>query len=216
MHALLTSDPGGTGAPGHSAPAILPSAPGTASAPTSSDFGAQSHGLHLRCLRFAAAVTRTPRKTRFRAVASLTRAGLDPQDLFGRFPSDSSHVIPSPFPELCSAHARHLLSQRLDQTRTEDVQSLGDQLVGDGEGRHEADNVAPDAARQDEQAAPGSRRHKPAAGRGASHLDAVLDSLRSRGDEGDFLAPALGCPTSNTPRPIHSWGHTRADGLPGR
>ena len=31
--------------------------------------------------------------------------GLDPQDLFGKFPSDSSHVISSPFPELCSAHA---------------------------------------------------------------------------------------------------------------
>jgi len=71
------------------------------------DFGAQSHGLHLRCLRFAVTVTQAPRKTRFRAGASLTRAGLDPQDLFGKFPSDSSHVIPSPFPELCSAHATH-------------------------------------------------------------------------------------------------------------
>jgi hypothetical protein len=109
MHALLSSDPGGTGAPGHLALAMLPSAPDTASAPTTSDFGAQSLGLHLRCLRFAVTVTRTPRKTRFRAVASLTRAGLDPQDLFGKFPSDSSHVISSPFPELCSAHARHLL-----------------------------------------------------------------------------------------------------------
>ena len=38
IHALLTSDPGGTGAPGHSALAILPSAPGTASAPTTSQF----------------------------------------------------------------------------------------------------------------------------------------------------------------------------------
>ena len=107
MHALLTSDPGGTGAPGHSALAMLPSAPGTASAPANSDFGAQSHGLHLRCLRFAVTVTLAPRKTRFRAVASLTRAGLDPQDLFGRFPNDSS-----PFPELCSAHARHLSRSR--------------------------------------------------------------------------------------------------------
>jgi hypothetical protein len=70
------------------------------------DFGAQSHDLHLRCLRFAVTVTQAPRKTRFRAVASLTRAGPDPQDLFGKFPSDSSHVISSPFPELCSAHAR--------------------------------------------------------------------------------------------------------------
>ena len=38
MHALLTSDPGGTGAPGHSALAMLPSAPDTASAPTNSRF----------------------------------------------------------------------------------------------------------------------------------------------------------------------------------
>lgn len=34
MHALLSPDPGGTGAPGHSAPAMLPSARDTASAPT--------------------------------------------------------------------------------------------------------------------------------------------------------------------------------------
>ena len=63
------------------------------------NFGAQSHGLHLRCLRFATAVTRAPRKTRFRAVASLTRAGLDPQDLFGRFPKRrliSCHLFPLP------------------------------------------------------------------------------------------------------------------------
>jgi hypothetical protein len=73
------------------------------------DFGAQSHGLHLRCLRFAAAVTRAPRKTRFRLAATLGRAGLDPQDLFGKFPSDSSHVISSPFPELCSAHTTYHL-----------------------------------------------------------------------------------------------------------
>ena len=73
--------------------------------PRVANFGAQSHGLHLRCLRFAVTVTRPPRKTRFRAGASLTRAGFDPQDLYRRFPSDSSHVISSPFPELCSAHA---------------------------------------------------------------------------------------------------------------
>ena len=38
MHALLPSDPGGTGAPGHSALAMLPSASDTASAPTISEF----------------------------------------------------------------------------------------------------------------------------------------------------------------------------------
>jgi len=69
------------------------------------NFGAQSHGLHRRCLRFAVTVTRPPRKTRFRLVTTLGRTGFDPQDLFRKFPSDSSHVIPSPFPELCSAHA---------------------------------------------------------------------------------------------------------------
>lgn len=41
-------------------------------------FEAQSHGLRLRCLRFAAPVTRTPRKTRYRTVASLIRTGLSP------------------------------------------------------------------------------------------------------------------------------------------
>jgi len=38
MHALLTSDPGGTGASGLSTPAVLPSADDTASAPTISQF----------------------------------------------------------------------------------------------------------------------------------------------------------------------------------
>jgi hypothetical protein len=38
MQALLPSDPGGTGAPGHSASAMLPSASDTASAPTTSEF----------------------------------------------------------------------------------------------------------------------------------------------------------------------------------
>ncbi len=39
-------------------------------------FGAQSHSLHTRCLRFATWVTPMPRKTRFRLVASLYRAEL--------------------------------------------------------------------------------------------------------------------------------------------
>jgi hypothetical protein len=38
MHALLKSDPGGTGAPGRSALTMLPSASDTASAPTISEF----------------------------------------------------------------------------------------------------------------------------------------------------------------------------------
>jgi hypothetical protein len=39
------------------------------------NLGAQSHGPHARCLRFAARVAPTPRKTRFRLVATLCRAG---------------------------------------------------------------------------------------------------------------------------------------------
>ncbi len=39
-------------------------------------FGARSHGLQTRCLRFASRITPTTRKTRFRLVASLDRAGL--------------------------------------------------------------------------------------------------------------------------------------------
>jgi hypothetical protein len=39
-------------------------------------FGAQSHSLHTRCLRFAKWVTPMPRKTRFRLVANLYRTGL--------------------------------------------------------------------------------------------------------------------------------------------
>ncbi len=39
-------------------------------------FGAQSHGPHTRCLRFAGWITPPPRKTRFRLPATLCRAGL--------------------------------------------------------------------------------------------------------------------------------------------
>ena len=40
------------------------------------DFGAPWRGPLTRCLRFAAPVTRSPRKTRFRPLAKLCRAGL--------------------------------------------------------------------------------------------------------------------------------------------
>ena len=39
-------------------------------------FGAQSHGPFTHCLRFAAPVARTPRKTHFRPLARLCRTGL--------------------------------------------------------------------------------------------------------------------------------------------
>lgn len=40
-------------------------------------FGALSHSLRPRCLRFAGRVTPPPRKTRYRLLARLCRAGLD-------------------------------------------------------------------------------------------------------------------------------------------
>jgi hypothetical protein len=46
--------PGGPSMPGHSAPRILPSASATTSAPRSRSLEADYHGLHTRCLRFAA------------------------------------------------------------------------------------------------------------------------------------------------------------------
>lgn len=49
-----------------------PSAAEKASAPTAVlNYGAPSRSLQTRCLRFAASVTRVPRKTRFHSVASL-------------------------------------------------------------------------------------------------------------------------------------------------
>jgi hypothetical protein len=41
-------------------------------------FEAHSHGLRPRCLRFAGALAGYPRKTRFRLVANLCRAGFGP------------------------------------------------------------------------------------------------------------------------------------------
>jgi hypothetical protein len=46
--------------------------------PPRSPFGAQSRGPYARCLRFAATVTRAPRKTRFRLVVHLGRSGFAP------------------------------------------------------------------------------------------------------------------------------------------
>ena len=59
----------------------------------------------------AVARSGTP-QIRSRRGRALPMAG---QGLYGRFPSDSSHVISSPFPELCSAHARHPFS--VDEAR---------------------------------------------------------------------------------------------------
>ena len=48
----------------------------TTKAPALRTFEAQSHGFGTGCLRFAGRVTPTPRKTRFRLLARLSRTGL--------------------------------------------------------------------------------------------------------------------------------------------
>ena len=69
----LLSDPGGTDASGHYDASTRPPCRTTTKAPACNvSFEAQSHGLGTRCLRFAAPVTRAPRKTRFRLPASST------------------------------------------------------------------------------------------------------------------------------------------------
>ena len=62
-------------------------------------FGAQSHSFSTRYLRFAVAVTRRPRKTRFRLPARLYRAGLATRrvPLRGFLFTSCQH---SPLPEL--------------------------------------------------------------------------------------------------------------------
>jgi hypothetical protein len=72
------SDPGGTSAPGHCGASMLPVTYISAPAPTIGSFEALSRGIRTRCLRFAGRVAPPPRKTRFRLVASLCRAGLPP------------------------------------------------------------------------------------------------------------------------------------------
>jgi hypothetical protein len=68
------------------------------------NFGAQSHGLHAHCLRFAAGVTPRPRKTRFRLVATLTGRGWLPAG-FQRKVS-SCLYISSSLPRLSLAHPK--------------------------------------------------------------------------------------------------------------
>src|SRR5208283_3734820 len=76
------------------------------------DFGAQSHGLGTRCLRFVPSIAARGRKTRFPLLATL-RDGLGyPQDSDERFRVAS--YISSPFPRLSwrnvAASPRHLSS----------------------------------------------------------------------------------------------------------
>src|SRR5438105_12199110 len=52
VHMPCSSTPVGPPTSGHLDVSVLPSATTTASAPTTTTFGAQSHGLPTRCLRF--------------------------------------------------------------------------------------------------------------------------------------------------------------------
>src|SRR5437016_3705563 len=64
------------------------------------DFGARSHGIGTRCLRFAGRVTPPPRKTHFRLLAKLCRAGfVHPQGCHERFPRSSLFLLVSSLPE---------------------------------------------------------------------------------------------------------------------
>jgi len=87
--------------PGRRDAPILPSEKETSSALVTDCFGAQSHGLHTRCLRFAAGIAPVPRKTRFRLGTSLFRVGLDTHGTPMKV-SDLGHSFS--FSKLCLAH----------------------------------------------------------------------------------------------------------------
>lgn len=73
----LLSDPGRTLASGHQrCSGAAPATSRTRAPAKDTNFEARSHGFNTRCLRFAAPVTRRPRKTRFRLLARLCRMGL--------------------------------------------------------------------------------------------------------------------------------------------
>ena len=93
-HALL-SDPGGTSAPGLLSASVLPSANFTASAPTITPFEAQSHGLHTRCLRFVAAVTRSHARLASDCWPALSGGIGYPLGSSARFPSSLHLFLPA-------------------------------------------------------------------------------------------------------------------------
>jgi hypothetical protein len=83
-------------------PCCLPSSP-KRRLPRCGHLGAPSHGPHTRCLRFAAPVTRTPRKTRYRLLTRRCRAGFAPAELHAQFPAGLPDR-PSHAPRLRLAH----------------------------------------------------------------------------------------------------------------
>jgi hypothetical protein len=91
----LLSDPGGTSALGRYRASMLSSTKWKASTPTTNtNFGAQSHGLPTRCLRFAGWITPPPRKTRFRMAGQPCPGGSD----YPLGPIERFQVIHPPFP----------------------------------------------------------------------------------------------------------------------
>jgi hypothetical protein len=66
-------------------PSVLPKRIRTLRPLRSGSFEAQSRGLRARCLRFAAGVAHGSRKTRFRLLARLYRAGFHPRGSLARF-----------------------------------------------------------------------------------------------------------------------------------
>ena len=89
-------DSGETSALDHHRALVLSSANWKASTPTTNtNFGAQSHGPHIRCLRFAGWIAPSPRKTRFRMAGPPFRTGLVPAGPYERF-----QLISSSFPKL--------------------------------------------------------------------------------------------------------------------
>jgi hypothetical protein len=84
----------------------LPLTPNRPKAPdVETDFGAASSGLSTRCLRFAGRVATAPRKTRFRLVANLCRAGLsEPAGFHVKFQPWSTSAFSSP--KLCLAQTK--------------------------------------------------------------------------------------------------------------
>ena len=117
VHVPCSLTPAGSATPDQYSAPMLPSALPRASAPATIDFGAQSHGPHTRCLRFAGRVAPPPRKTRFRLLATLCRAGLAtrwaPQKV-----SASCFDMASSFPRLLLAHGRFSVPVQVWDQRT--------------------------------------------------------------------------------------------------
>jgi hypothetical protein len=97
----LLSERGGTSALRRYRASMLSSTNWKASTPTTNtNFGAQSHGLITRCLRFVAWIT-PPRKTRFRMVGRPCPGGSD----YPLGPAERFRLFHPPY-RLCLAHPK--------------------------------------------------------------------------------------------------------------